>query len=106
MSIALQSLPTPIQQADIISLFEPPKWLLDVQAIYMEPAVTTYRRGREILDHFPNAERIEVQSHWKIPGLFGSEGNIADWNKIKRNTLVLGVKKSLRAEPNSRSSDF
>src|SRR3954447_25578862 len=83
-----------------------PSWLLTIEEIYMEPAVLNHRRGQEILAKFPNAERIEVNSHWKIPGLFGFEGNVADWNKIKRNVLVLGVKKSLRAEPNSRSSDF
>ena len=82
------------------------RWLLDIEAIYMEPAVREYPRGREILAKFPDAERIEVGSHWKIPGLFGFEGNVADWNKIKRNVLVLGIKKSLRAEPNTRSSDF
>jgi spore photoproduct lyase len=38
--------------------------------------------------------------------LFGSKSNITDWNYIKRNVLVLGVKKSLRTEPNSRSSNF
>jgi spore photoproduct lyase family protein len=83
-----------------------PKWLLDISAVYLEPAVKSFARGRQILAQYPNAERIEVASHWKIPGLFGSEGNVADWNNIKRNVLVLGVKKSLRAEPNSRSSDF
>ena len=83
-----------------------PSWLLDIQAIYLEPAVREFRRGQQILESFPKAEQIEVASHWKIPGLFGFEGNVADWNKIKRNVLVLGVKKSLRAEPNSRSSDF
>ncbi len=83
-----------------------PSWLLDIQAIYLEPAVYDFPRGRQILEKFPQAERIEVASHWKIPGLFGFEGNVSDWNKIKRNVLVLGVKKSLRAEPNSRSSDF
>ena len=89
------------QQADAV-----PPWLLDIKEIYMEPAVLDYGRGREILARFPSAQRREVDSHWKIPGLFGFEGNVADWNKIKRNVLVLGVKKSLRAEPNSRSSDF
>jgi spore photoproduct lyase len=83
-----------------------PSWLLDIREIYMEPAVPEYPRGRDILRRFPNAEIVEVNSHWKIPGLFGFEGNVADWNKIKRNVLVLGIKKSLRAEPNSRSSDF
>ncbi|HYP05251.1 MAG TPA: spore photoproduct lyase family protein [Bryobacteraceae bacterium] len=81
-------------------------WLLDIQAIYHEPAVLDYARGREILDRFPDAERVLVKSHWNIPGLHGSEGNSADWIAIKRNVLVLGVKSSLAARPNSRSSDF
>jgi spore photoproduct lyase len=83
-----------------------PAWLLDPHAIYLEPAVEQFARGRQILARFPHAGRILVDSHWNIPGLFGSEGYIADWNLIKPNVLVLGVKKSLRAEPNSRSSDF
>ena len=81
-------------------------WLLDVKAIYMEPVVPQYARGREILDRFPDAERIFVDSHWKIPGLHGYEGNVADWIAIKRNVLVLGVKSSISARPNCRSSDF
>jgi spore photoproduct lyase family protein len=88
------------------SLPPAPRWLLDVQTIYLEPSVLEYRRGQEILAQFPDAERIEVASHGNIPGLFGFAGHVADWNQIKRNVLVLGVKKSLRAEPNGRSSDF
>jgi spore photoproduct lyase family protein len=83
-----------------------PSWLLDIQTIYHQPEVLDYARGREILDSFPQAERISVDSHWNIPGLNGSEGNLQNWNKIKRNVLVLGVKSSLYAQPNSRSSDF
>jgi spore photoproduct lyase len=60
----------------------------------------------EILERFPDAERIEVDSHWLIDGLHGNRGNASDWLAIKRNTLVLGVKKSLRFRPNGRSSDF
>jgi spore photoproduct lyase len=81
-------------------------WLLDIQAIYHEPSVPSYSRGREILERFPHAERILVDSHWKIPGLHGSEGSVEDWISIKRNVLVLGVKSSLSARPNDRSSDF
>ncbi len=107
MNTATQML-LPVQQSlPLTPSFSPaPNWLLDIQTIYLEPAVLNHRRGQEILARFPEAERIEVASHWNIPGLFGFEGNVADWNKIKRNVLVLGVKKSLRAEPNSRSSDF
>jgi spore photoproduct lyase len=83
-----------------------PSWLLDIQTIYYQPEILDHARGREILASFPHAERILVESHWNIPGLNGSEGNIQHWNKIKRNVLVLGVKSSLYAQPNSRSSDF
>ena len=80
--------------------------LLDVRTIYLEPAVEDFTRGREVLQRFPDAERIEVASHWQIPGLYGNEGNVRDWTRIKRQVLVLGVKKSLTARPNGRSSDF
>ena len=83
-----------------------PSWLLDIQTIYHQPEVLDHARGREVLDSFPQAERILVGSHWNIPGLNGFEGNLQNWNKIKRNVLVLGVKSSLYAQPNSRSSDF
>ena len=81
-------------------------WLLDIQAIYLQPEVYDYHRAQDILERFPDAERIEVPSHWQIPGLHGSEGNVQDWIRIKRNILVLGIKSSLTARPNCRSSDF
>ncbi len=80
--------------------------LLDVRTLYLEPAVEEYARGREILARFPEAERIEVGSHWRIPGLHGNPGNAQDWLQIKKHALVLGVKKSLTCRPNGRSSDF
>ena len=45
-----------------------PIGLLDVATIYHEPAVPDYPRGRQILDRFPDAERVIVRSHWNIPG--------------------------------------
>jgi len=80
------------------------KRLIDVQPIYLEPAIEDYARGREILAAFPDAERIPVDSHWKIPSLHGNEGSVDDWLKIKRTILVLGVKKSLSMRPNGRSA--
>jgi hypothetical protein len=68
-----------------------PSWLLEIQAIYHEPAVLNYARGREILDRFREAERVIVESHWNIPGLHGSEGNVEGWVAIKRKVLVLGI---------------
>ena len=80
--------------------------LLKVSRIYLEPEVEAYARGRDILARYPDAERVEVRSHWNIPGLFGNEGNVESWNRIKGTTLVLGVKKGMRFEANGRSADF
>jgi spore photoproduct lyase len=80
--------------------------LLQVDTIYAEPAAAELERGREVLARFPDAEVVEVPSHWRIPGLHGNEGNVADWNRIKRTHLVLGTLRSPRIRPNGRSSDF
>jgi spore photoproduct lyase family protein len=80
--------------------------LLNIQEIYYEPDALKYSRGQEILSHYPDATLIPVASHWNIPELHGNEGSVQDWNRIKRTVLVLGVKKSLQARPNCRSSDF
>jgi spore photoproduct lyase family protein len=80
--------------------------LLDIKRIYHEPDIARFPRARQVLDLFPGAERIEVASHQAIPGLYGNEGNVDDWVRIKRETLVLGEKKSLSARRNERSSDW
>src|SRR5690606_10029365 len=80
--------------------------LIDIHKVYIEPEVRSFQRGLEILQQFPAADIIEVPSHWKIPSLHGNEGSIDDWVKIKRQVLVLGVKKSLTCRPNGRSSHF
>lgn len=80
--------------------------LLDIGTIYHEEAVPEYPRGREILDRFPDAERIVVPSHWQIPALYGNDALVADWNTVKRTTLVLGAKKSLKLTPFERSADW
>jgi spore photoproduct lyase family protein len=80
--------------------------LLDIRRIYVEPAAAELPRGREILARFPDADRVEVQSHHRIPELHGDETNVNRWVRIKREALVLGVKKSLTARPNGRSADF
>ncbi|MCI2237976.1 spore photoproduct lyase family protein [Kineococcus sp. TRM81007] len=80
--------------------------LVDVTRIYYERAAAELPRGREVLDRWPDATRVEVASHWNIPELHGDETNVARWVRIKREALVLGVKKSLSARPNGRSADF
>ncbi|MEP0916279.1 polymorphic toxin-type HINT domain-containing protein [Leptolyngbya sp. DQ-M1] len=80
--------------------------LLNIQQIYFEPAVLDYPRAHEIFAQYPDADRTEVESHWQIPDLHGNEDSVGEWNRIKRSALVLGMKKSLSARPNCRSSDF
>jgi spore photoproduct lyase family protein len=80
--------------------------LLDVRRIYLEPAAAELPRGREVLARWPDAEIVEVDSHWRIPELAGDEANVDRWVRIKTEALVVGVKKSLSARPNGRSSDF
>jgi spore photoproduct lyase len=83
-----------------------PSTLIDPKRIYLEPEVRDYPRGREVLARYPQAELIEVTSHWKIPELYGDEALAADWLRMKRDVLVLGVKKGLAMRPNGRSADF
>ena len=80
--------------------------LLEVQTIYHEAAVRDFPLGQDILARFPDAELIPVASHWNIPELHGNAGSVEDWVRIKRSTLVLGVKKSLTMRPNGRSAHF
>lgn len=84
----------------------PDRFPLDLRQIYVEPRAADLPRGQEILAKFPNAERIEVPSHWNIPGLHGNAGLVKDWLKIKRQVLVLGVRKTVTLRPNGRSADF
>ncbi len=84
----------------------PAQRLLRVGRIYAEPEARDSVRGQEILARFPDAEVVEVDSHWKIPELHGNAGNVERWVRVKTETLVLGVKKSLSARPNGRSADF
>ena len=80
--------------------------LLDVRRLWAEPDALADLRGQQILARFPGAEIIEVASHWQIPELHGNAGNVDRWIRVKAEDLVLGVKKSLSARPNGRSSDW
>jgi spore photoproduct lyase family protein len=80
--------------------------MLDVRRIYHEPDITRFARAKEVLARFPDAELVEVPSHQAIPGLYGNEGNVDRWVRVKQETLVLGEKKSLTARRNGRSSDW
>jgi DNA repair photolyase len=80
--------------------------LLQVRRIWAEPDALASPRGQQVRHRFPDAEIIDVESHWQIDELHGNEGNVERWVRVKTEDLVLGVKKSLSARPNGRSSDF
>ncbi|WP_121750752.1 spore photoproduct lyase family protein [Streptomyces sp. E2N166] len=80
--------------------------LLPVREIHAEPAAAASPRGRQILARFPDARVVEVDSHWRVPGLHGNEGNVERWVRIKGETLVLGERKTLTTRPNGRSADW
>src|SRR3712207_6711605 len=80
--------------------------LLDVGRIYYERAAAELPRGQEILARWPDADLVEVESHWRIPELHGDEANVRRWVRIKTEALVLGVKKGVTVRPNGRSADF
>lgn len=83
-----------------------PRPLVDVGTIYLEPTVEQFPRGREILARYPDAEIIQVPSHWQIAGLHGNAGAVRDWVRIKRTVLVLGVRKTMQFRLNGRSADW
>ncbi len=60
--------------------------------------------AENILKRFPEAEVVEVESHWQIPELF--EADSKDWMRNKRENLVLGIKSGLTHTKNGRSADF
>jgi spore photoproduct lyase family protein len=80
--------------------------LLPVREILAEPAAAASARGRQIIARFPDARLTTVDSHWRIPGLHGNEGNVDRWVRVKSETLVLGEKKTLTTRPNGRSADW
>ncbi|MGH9942562.1 MAG: spore photoproduct lyase family protein [Pyrinomonadaceae bacterium] len=81
---------------------------LDFKKIYVQETIDTdplWRRNADsVLRRFPAAEVRPVKSHWQIEELFGADP--ADWMRTKRESLVLGVKSSLRHTLNGRSANF
>lgn len=77
--------------------------LLDVRRIFVEPAAAELPRGKDVIARWPGAELVEVSSHTQVPY---DADDVARWVRVKTEDLVLGVKKSLTARPNGRSSDW
>ena len=83
-----------------------PTDLIDIRRIYAEPEALASPRGQDVVARWPETTIVEVASHWNIPEVHGDERNVQRWVRIKREALVLGVKKSVVTRPNGRSADF
>lgn len=72
---------------------------LQPQTILYTPEALNLR-GRAVLERYPDAERLEIKQHNRLPDL-----GLAHY-EAKRDLLVLGRLKSLDCKPSGRSSDF
>lgn len=80
--------------------------MFDIRKIFLQTKAKEYPATNRILADHPDAEIIEVASHWNIPQLHGNPDLAKDWCKVKREYLVLGVLSSMKFKDNGRSTDF
>lgn len=74
-------------------------------AVYYEPEVLDYPRGRELLDRYSgdSVPLKEIETHNRIDELRAiPDSELAK----KKKVLVLGIRKSLRLVPNELSADY
>lgn len=81
---------------------------MDFKTIYIDTNIRSnnnyIRRANQIVSQYPDARKIEVNSHWNIKELSNMDPSL--WMKTKRDYLVLGIKKDLTQQENGRSSDY
>lgn len=79
-----------------------PTTLIVEQASYYTPVY------KEVLQRFTSSLKsvISTPSHWRISNLHDNYENLKEWNRIKTQVLILGVKKSIFVRNNGRSTDF
>lgn len=82
--------------------------LLDIKRVYYESAALDYGRGNLLFSKYQaaGAEMIETDDHWRIESLNEDPEMVGSWNHVKSSYLVLGVKKSVCARENCRSTDW
>jgi len=81
---------------------------LNFKRIYVQETINANSQWRqnadEIINRFPQAEIVPVESHWKIEELFSADPS--RWMGTKRENLVLGVKSGMSHKLNGRSANF
>ena len=81
---------------------------VNFKTIFYEEAIDSkeeYKKAaEETLQKFPEAKVIKVKSHNRIKELY--EMDPKQWIKAKKDYLVLGIKKDLTHQLNTKSSDY
>lgn len=80
--------------------------MLNITKLYIEPDALKHKRGQDIVDQYPDADKHIIDSHWNIETIHQNKEIVEEWNRIKSTVLIVGIKKSISARPNSRSSDW
>lgn len=80
--------------------------ILNLKHIYFEPEAASKPAFIEIVESWPNANYVQVKSHWRIPELHENKELLSKWAYVKRNYLVVGNKRKFTFQPNGRSTDF
>lgn len=76
---------------------------MNPKIVYYEEESLKYNLGKELKDKFQDAEWIKIDSHNNIPELRANPNS--EFAKMKQN-LVVGIRKTHKYVPNSKTSDF
>jgi spore photoproduct lyase len=80
--------------------------ILNVSKIFIDKRSNSSPVANQVLAKFPEAEVVNVDSHWKIPELNENKDLLKKWNQIKRTHLILGYKSGMSSKENGRSTDY
>lgn len=71
--------------------------------VYYEEEALNYTLGKTLLEKYKSAEWIKIESHNNIPELRNNPNS--EFARMKQN-LVVGIRKTHKYVPNSKTSDF
>ena len=71
--------------------------------VYYEEEALKYTLGKTLFEKYKSAEWVRIESHNNIPELRNNEN--CEFARMKQN-LVIGIRKTHKYVPNSKTSDF
>lgn len=76
---------------------------MNPKIVYYEEEILSYELGKNLFDKFRSAEWIKIENHNNIPELRNNPN--CEFARMKQN-LVIGIRKTHKYVPNSKTSDF